>query len=197
LEHDRNGRSTSVAGSLLGAGVLTTSETFLRPDGTLAPVPTLDKDQMVMTSGCRLLRCLDGWVAMAAHREADVSAACRALSSRDADDLPRAVSERTVTDVVKLLSDADVPAEEVRLDQRDSFFDSVDNDAAGLIARYKHQEWGQLEQPGSLWYFGDLETRFTHAPPLLGQHTVEVLTEVGLERSEVESLLASGAARQS
>ncbi|MGD9796228.1 MAG: CoA transferase, partial [Acidimicrobiia bacterium] len=57
LEHDRHGRAPVVAGSLLGAGVLTTSETYLQADGTLAPVPTLDADQMVMTPGSRLLEC--------------------------------------------------------------------------------------------------------------------------------------------
>lgn len=195
LEHDRHGRAPVVAGSLLGAGVLTTSETYLRSDGALAPVPTLDADQMVMTPGSRLLRCSDGYVAMAANADAELAAACDALGCRSADDLATAAAGRSCDEVLTLFSDSGVPSELVRLNNKNAFFDDADNIAAGLIARYRHVVWGEFEQPGAMWNFGDLDTRFEHAPPVLGQHTVEVLTEVGLDAAVIDALLASGAAK--
>jgi crotonobetainyl-CoA:carnitine CoA-transferase CaiB-like acyl-CoA transferase len=37
--------------------------------------------------------------------------------------------------------------------------------------------------------------KLDRAPPLLGEHTVEVLLEVRLSREVIDELLASGAAR--
>jgi crotonobetainyl-CoA:carnitine CoA-transferase CaiB-like acyl-CoA transferase len=89
-----------------------------------------------------------------------------------------------------------VPCEAVRLDQCESFFDSADNDAAGLVARYRHVDYGDVEQPGAFWNFGDLDVRLDRAPPGLGEHTVEVLTEIGLDRSTIDEMLATGAAHE-
>ena len=82
----------------------------------------------------------------------------------------------------------------MRLDQGEPFFASAANDAAGLIARYEHVDYGRVEQPGAFWIFGDLDVKLDRAPPGLGEHTVEVLTEVGLDPATVDALVASGAA---
>jgi crotonobetainyl-CoA:carnitine CoA-transferase CaiB-like acyl-CoA transferase len=82
----------------------------------------------------------------------------------------------------------------VRLDQRDAFFSSAANDRAGLVARYPHVDYGAVEQPGAFWSFGDLDVKLDRAPPGLGEHTVEVLTEVGLDRDTIDAMLAEGAA---
>jgi crotonobetainyl-CoA:carnitine CoA-transferase CaiB-like acyl-CoA transferase len=195
FERDRTGRASSVAASLLGAGVLTTSETHLRPDGTLIPVPTLDHDQMVMTPGCRLLRCADGWVAMAAHLDNEVAAACAALGCHHPDGLAEAASGQSQAEVLRALTAAAVPVEAVRLDQREAYFDDPANIEAGMVASYRHADWGAFEQPGALWHFGNLATRFEHAPPVIGQHTVEVLLEAGLDRAAIDDLLDCGAAK--
>ena len=182
FERDRHGRPSDVAASLLGAGVLTTSETFVRADGSLAPIPQLDSEQMSTSIGVRLLRCADGWVAIAAHSETHCAQLTGVLARIDA-------ARETPESVVAQLHAVGVPCERVRLDNKIAFFDEPDNRAAGLIAEYWHPQLGQFEQPGSLWDFGDLGTRLHRAPPLLGQHTCEVLGEVGLSQREIETLL--------
>ena len=82
----------------------------------------------------------------------------------------------------------------MRLDQKEAFFSSADNDAAGMIARYRHVDYGDVEQPGAFWAFGDLDVKLDRAPPGLGEHTVEVLTEVGMEPEVITALIAEGAA---
>jgi crotonobetainyl-CoA:carnitine CoA-transferase CaiB-like acyl-CoA transferase len=182
---DHTGKGQAVAGSLLGAGALTNSESFRRPDGTLAPRPTLDAMQTGVSEGRRIVELDDGWIALAADTPEQL------VALREIE-----LVGRKVDDALSDLAAAGVPAEPVRLEQRYVFFDDPANRAAKLVAEYQHAEWGKLEQPGALWYFGDQEVQLHLAPPALGEHTVEVLRELGLDEAAIDRLLASGVAVQ-
>jgi crotonobetainyl-CoA:carnitine CoA-transferase CaiB-like acyl-CoA transferase len=193
-ERKRTGRGQAVAGSLLGAGVLTVSETYLQADGGLAPYATLDGQQTRVEPGYEIIALADGWVAVSA-RTADQRAALAAVAAVDSPaGAAAALGPRTCDRVLADLDAAGVPAELVRENQRLPFFDDAANQAAGLVATYRSADWGRFEQPGALWYFGDLHVRLELAPPALGEHTVEVLSEVGLDRTEIDDLLAAGVA---
>jgi len=185
---------SDVAASLLGAGVVTNSETYRHPDGRQPAVAVLDAEQMTVDPGRRILRAADGWIAVAADTEAQLTALCRSLGVNGAGELPAAVAARSASDVVDLLVAAAVPATVVRQGQKGPFFDDAAHRAAGLVASYPHGAWGRLEQPGAMWWFGDQQVQLHRAPPLLGEHTVEVLLEVGMERSDVDRLIENGAA---
>jgi crotonobetainyl-CoA:carnitine CoA-transferase CaiB-like acyl-CoA transferase len=182
---DRTGRGQAVAGSLLGAGALTVSETFKRGDGTVVARPTLDAMQTGVSAGRRIVELDDGWIALAADNPDQVAT----LGGID-------LEGRKVDDALAELAGAGVPAEQVRLGQRYPFFDDAANRAAKLVAEYRHAEWGKLEQPGALWYFADQEVQLHLAPPALGEHTVEVLREFGLDQPTIDGLLADGVAVQ-
>jgi crotonobetainyl-CoA:carnitine CoA-transferase CaiB-like acyl-CoA transferase len=193
-ERKRSGRGQAVAGSLLGAGVLTVSETYLQADGGLVPYATLDGQQTRIEPGYEIIALSDGWVAVAA-RTAGERAALAAVAGVDSPaGAAAALGARTCDRVLAELGAAGVPAELVRQDQRLPFFDDADNRAAGLVATYRSADWGLFEQPGAFWYFRDLDVRLELAPPALGEHTVEVLSEVGLDRTEIDDLLATGVA---
>lgn len=194
LQRVRTGRATDVAASLLGAGTMTNSETYLLPDGTLAPVPTLDADQTSIGPGERIVRLADGWIAVAAVTDDQVAALCEVAGVDGTARLADALATRTTYDVLDALAAAEVPAAAVRRGQRGPFFDDPDHLAAGLVATYTHRQWGRFEQPGALWNFGDLDVRLDRAPPVLGEHTIEVLREVGVADDVIDELLATGAA---
>ena len=101
---------------------------------------------------------------------------------------------RSAADVLDELTSRGVPATELRLDQMQTFFDDPATWSSGLAARYAHPVWGDVEQIASMWNFGDLTTRFERPSPLIGQHTVEILAELGFDAEAIDSLLASGAA---
>ncbi len=184
---DRTGETQFVAGSLLAGGVMTGSETYLDTGGEVVPITVLDHEQTGIAPGYRIAEVADGWIAVAATTDAQ-RAALETLGGVDA------LVPRTVDDALAELADASVPSEAVRLDQGEPFFTSPANDAARLIARYEHVDYGHVEQPGAFWTFGDLDVKLDRAPPALGEHTVEVLTEVGVDTATVDALLASGAA---
>jgi crotonobetainyl-CoA:carnitine CoA-transferase CaiB-like acyl-CoA transferase len=117
-----------------------------------------------------------------------------ALGADDVAKLEAVIAGLGAADAAQSVTDAGIVAEVVRLDQLHAFLDDPANHQAGLVARYDHPTWGLLEQIGALWRFGDRDLRIDRAPPILGQHTREVLAEVGLARSTIEFLLASGVA---
>jgi crotonobetainyl-CoA:carnitine CoA-transferase CaiB-like acyl-CoA transferase len=185
FHRDRTGVGQAVNGSLLGAGALTASETFKRADGSLAPFAGLDADQTGESEGRRIVAVADGWVAVAARTDAQL-AAQRNIR----------LEGRKAVDALADLAAAGVPAELVREDQRYPFFDDPANRAAGLVADYRQTDWGRMEQPGALWWFGNQEVRLDRALPSLGEHTVECLRAFGLSEAAIEAVLESGAALQ-
>jgi crotonobetainyl-CoA:carnitine CoA-transferase CaiB-like acyl-CoA transferase len=191
---DQTGAGQAVASSLLGAGVMTNSETYLDANGELVPVPVLDHAQTGIAPGYRIVAVANGWVAVAARTDAQLAALCTVAGVSAPEAAAPALSGRTVDEVVAALEAAGVPTERVREDQRVPFFDSEANQAAGLVARYPHPIYGMFEQPGAFWAFGDLDVRLDKAPPTVGQHTVEILEEVGMSSDDINRLVAGGVA---
>ncbi|MFT8244910.1 CaiB/BaiF CoA transferase family protein [Roseomonas sp. BN140053] len=61
-----------------------------------------------------------------------------------------------------------------------------------MLRHLPHPVAGSVPQVVSPLRFAESPLRFDRAPPTLGQHTAEVLRELGLEASEIDGLAASG-----
>ncbi len=64
-----------------------------------------------------------------------------------------------------------------------------------LIMDVEHPRLGPLKLSGAPYHFDGEPARARVSPPLLGQHTKEILCEAGFTPNEIESLIASGAAQ--
>ena len=192
FHRDRTGRGQAVTSSLLGAGVLTNGETFLDPSGRAAPVAAVDHGQTGTSPGHRLYRLADGWLALCARTDRELALACTVLGVPGPGQLEGAMAGAGCGQTLEALRSAGVPCEPVALDQGDAFLDDPLARRLGLIASYPHAEWGLLEQVGALWDFGGLEVTLDRAPPALGQHSVEVLTTVGLDAGAIAGLIDRG-----
>ena len=180
-----------VASSLLGATLLTVAEAVMLPDGSVTPVDCLDAAQTGLSPDHRLYLCADSWLALAAFDMQERMALSR-LAGGTADEreawfgaLPR---ERALA----ALRGAGVPAEPVLESQGEAFLDDPDCAAAGLHARYRHAVYGELEQVGGYWDFGDLPLRLDLAPPALGEHSAQVWAQLGLGPAQVAALEREG-----
>ena len=193
---DRTGTPQLVTGSLLGGGVLTNSETFLKDGRLVAQADPLDHEQMGLSPGYRLYALTDGWIALCAREGAQLSAACAVAGVRAPEELVGAFATMPAAPTLDALRAAGVHCEPVTLDQGETFLDDPLHRALGLVTSYPHAEWGELEQVGALWSLGDLDVRLDRAPPALGEHTEEVLAEVGLDRAAIDALLAESVAVQ-
>jgi crotonobetainyl-CoA:carnitine CoA-transferase CaiB-like acyl-CoA transferase len=97
--------------------------------------------------------------------------------------------------VVAALDGAGVPAEVSSDTFAPELFADEEAWARGLLVRQLHPTLGALEQHGHLVELSDTPGRLCRPSPLCGQHSVEILGELGLSDVAIEDLVASGVVR--
>jgi len=187
-ERERTGEGGAVAASLLGGGLLTLRETVVLPGGELAPYPRLDSRQLGVSEDRRLFECRDGWI-MAVN---EAPGALAALKARLGDNLEAALAVLPCPDAIAAVHAAGGKAVLARINQREAFFDDPVNRALKLAVSYPHKVYGRFEQVGTFFDFGDLDTKFGRAPPVIGEHSREILAEFGFAPAAIDAMLASG-----
>ena len=98
--------------------------------------------------------------------------------------------QRTAADWLALLDERGIPAGPVRFIEE--VFDDPQVQANGLVSELEHQEVGKLRMVGPLASFSETPLEPT-APPALGQHTDEVLSELGFDPQEIDRWRRQGA----
>ena len=184
------GEGQMVAASLLGATLPTVAEAVMLADGSVTPVAGLDAAQTGLSPDHRLYRCLDGWLAVAALDAGEAQALAGLAGAPEGREAWFAARRRE--QVLALLRAARVPAEPALERQGEAFHDDPGHAAAGLHARYRHAVYGELEQIGAFWDFGDLPLTLDRAPPALGEHSRHVWDLLGLDAVQVAALEQQG-----
>ncbi|MEE2060091.1 CoA transferase [Rhodococcus artemisiae] len=193
-EREKTGKGSLVTTSLLGAAATINSETMILADGTFAPTPSLDHEQRLIEPGYGIYQTQDGWVAVAAVGVEKKEALRKIMEVDDDSLLEGAFAVSRQLETTERLNSAGVPAEVVRLDYEAAFFDDQANQEARLAVHTQHKQYGRLDQLGAYWSFGDLDLRLNQPPPLLGEHTIDILEELGFGRATIEMLLNNGSA---
>ncbi|MFA9516376.1 CaiB/BaiF CoA transferase family protein [Halopenitus sp. H-Gu1] len=97
----------------------------------------------------------------------------------------------TTEEALDALADHDVPASHVR--DMAELFDDPQIHARGMHVEMDHPTAGTVEMPGSPMHFSRTPTTYRHHPPLLGEHTADVLTEYGYDEGDLRTLREAGA----
>jgi crotonobetainyl-CoA:carnitine CoA-transferase CaiB-like acyl-CoA transferase len=215
------GAGQRVVTSLIGAGMLLHSGVFER-DGTLVRGPELDQQQTGYGPGYRIYRGSDGhWLALVVP---DTTAWQRLAALPEAASLPAAYAPlrggagdavarqaETVLETAFAMAPAaqwvarlrglGLLAELIEPVNRDAFrrgiLDDPVNRQLGRVVSYETADWGQFGQIGRLLRCGPAaggELRLML--PGIGEHTAEVLAELGLPGEVIDALLAAKVARQ-
>jgi crotonobetainyl-CoA:carnitine CoA-transferase CaiB-like acyl-CoA transferase len=216
-----DGRGRQVGTSLLGAGMLLQSGTFLR-DGDLVRGPGLDRDQTGYGPGYRIYECGDGgWIALVLpDREAWAAVASLpavvglpatyaplrggehdAAVRRAEAVLESAFATASASEWVDVLRGLGLLVELIEPLDRDGFrrgiLDDPVNRRLGRSVAYETADWGHFEQIGPLLRCGpDAGVGPDLVLPGVGEHTVEVLAELGFDTAAIGSLLELGVVRQ-
>ncbi|MCA1826747.1 MAG: CoA transferase [Myxococcales bacterium] len=78
----------------------------------------------------------------------------------------------------------------------DQVFDDPHLNARGFFPEAPHAKLGPVKQIASPMRMSETPTRMTRAGPLLGEHSAQVLGELGYSRQEIRALAAAGVIRE-
>jgi crotonobetainyl-CoA:carnitine CoA-transferase CaiB-like acyl-CoA transferase len=202
---ERTGEGQMVDTSIVNAGVYFNTDAWIGPNGW-SERPRSDQQQTGLAPLYRLYQTSDGWVALACLGESHWSALARAWPQVLADGrfqdpsarrenaagLAERLSElfavRTAKEAFEDLDRAGVPIEIADPDLGRTWFDQPDLIAAGLVADYRHPRYGRFRQFGHLINFSQTPGRIFGPPPLLGQHSREILADLGYSPEEIDGL---------
>ena len=100
---------------------------------------------------------------------------------------------KTVKEWLSILGDRGIPAGEVKFVEE--MFDDPQVKAAGLIIEMEHQQAGTVKMVGPIASFSETPLGPSLASPALGQHTDEILAELGFEAAEIRGWHDNGLVR--
>jgi crotonobetainyl-CoA:carnitine CoA-transferase CaiB-like acyl-CoA transferase len=211
-ERERTGRGQAVESDILRAGMLLASDAFVGAD-VLPRRAHLDLAQTGLGPWTRLYETADGWICVDAATRAQRDALAAVLGvpfpigvadaadhadhpdgtdgSDGTDGFEAAFTVRSAEDWSLVLDDAGVPNEVAR-DRGEDWCDDPDARANGWVANYEHPVWGRLEQPGAFFALSATPPRIETPPPLIGQHTDEVLGELGFTAEQIAQMRERG-----
>jgi formyl-CoA transferase len=206
----RTGEGQVIDATMIGGQVALLSRQAARyfADGT---VPRPEGNVHASIVPYQTFRAADGFVNIACANNALFERLCRAIDleelledSRFADNTSRVahratlvpliaarVHEMTKSEVVRKLREANVPVGPIN-DLAEVFNDPVVRHL-GLIAEVDHPVAGRVRAPGIPVRMSETPGSVRRAPPLLGEHTDEVLREIGYAADEIGKLRVDGA----
>ena len=183
----RTGRPGAADTSLLAVGITAASEVAVRlPERTVTETPVLDAGQTGLDEAHRIHRLADGWLVVDARDEAEAEAFERWSGTT-------VLAERDVEDVLHELTGLGIAAAPVREDRLDAFMDAPLHRSLGLSRRLQTGGYGELDLVAGFWSLGTSVPE--ESVPQLGEHSREVLGELGYSDDEIERLVEVGSVR--
>jgi crotonobetainyl-CoA:carnitine CoA-transferase CaiB-like acyl-CoA transferase len=95
-------------------------------------------------------------------------------------------AERETAHWLKIIKDADCPGGPVH--SYETLFDDPEVIANESFTIYEHPEAGPVRTPRPGWRYSDTPAQVSRRPPLLGEHTEEILREADIPRAQIEEL---------
>jgi len=186
---ERTGRGQAVSTSIVNACLLNTSYAWIHADGTPGDWDHVDAGQYGLGPYYRLYEVCDGWVFVAAVTEDERRRLHDALRV-DVDHLAEELATRSAIDAFKALDAAGVPVEIVNESFCRELFDDPEARSAGLIATTHAGNVGRFEDAGLLVHFSATPGIVQRGPCLCGEHTREILQELGYADADIDELAA-------
>ena len=100
--------------------------------------------------------------------------------------------EKTAAAWQHLFESAGVPSEVSDAEFGEKFFDDPENLELEMLVRYPLEGYGVLQQFGKMINFSETPMQIFGPPPLRGEHTREILTELGYSLDAIRELKETG-----
>lgn len=202
LHRDRTGAGQAVENPQLNATMGHMAHVVRTADGAVLGAESLDPLQMGVGPFERLYETSDGFVCIAAYEAADQDAVVATLGvdrvesdDHQADLLVTAFAGRATAEVLAALGAAGVAAVEPVGPNVHGFMNDPEQRRIGRVAEVHHAEKGNVRELHVLVRVSDAEQREHRLAPGLGEHTAEVLRELGYADDRIAAMEERGALR--
>jgi crotonobetainyl-CoA:carnitine CoA-transferase CaiB-like acyl-CoA transferase len=101
---------------------------------------------------------------------------------------------RTTAEWQALLEKADIP--NTPMHTMDSLIDDPHLNSSGFFPLYQHPSEGTVRTTAPVGEWSETPLSIRRLAPRLGEHSREVLREAGLNDTEIDAMIASGASRE-
>jgi crotonobetainyl-CoA:carnitine CoA-transferase CaiB-like acyl-CoA transferase len=211
-DRDRTGKGQKVDTSILNSALFCNSRLYTNPAGDVLDLPRLDAEQRGMSALYRLYEGSTGWLCIAVVGEGHWKALTSVIdgladdrrfataADRKANDaalasaLTAAFTERSAEEWVKVLDDAGVPAEVSDPNFSKQLFDNPEFIDRGWVLHLAgHETVGEVDMWGIGVEFSETPSRAGGPSPSAGQHSREILRELGVDDAKIASLVEAGA----
>jgi len=183
---DRTGEGQFCTTSIVNAQLLVSSTAIARPDGSGFPRPRLDGLQTGFSALQRLYECADGWLCVIVLEDTQASALRRVLGVQGDGELEARFRTRNAADWFAALDAEGVPVEICDPEFALRLHDDAESQKRGLTVSYQHPFVGRLDQVGLVYGLSETPGRIQGPPLVVGQHTRELLREVGYTDAQVD-----------
>ncbi len=204
LERDRTGVGQSVENPQLNATMGHLAHIVRRPDGEVLGAGHLDVLQTGVGPFDSLYETADGWVCVVAPTGDERRVLLETVGLEVVDDtdderrrdrLRAAFATLHAGEVVQHLRDAGVAAVEPVSGNMHHFVNDPEARRTGRVAEVAHPQLGNVRELGVLLRVSDTDASPHRLAPALGEHTDELLAELGCTPDEIAALRARGAVR--
>ena len=186
LHRDRTGVGQSVENPQLNATMGHLAHIVRSVDGTVIGAGRLDPVQTGRSAFDRLYETADGWVCVVAPTAEEQRALLETLGVESVDDderqsdrLRAAFAPLDTRGVVQRLHAAGVAAVEPAGPNMHTFMNDPAQRSVGRVAERSHEQLGNVRELEVLVRVSDTESTPHRLAPGLGEHTDELLTELG------------------
>ena len=201
------GEGQFLSTSILAACLLNSSYAWVNAtNGEGVDRPKVDGLMFGTGPRTRLYETADRWLCLAVQNDSQwsaleaISGITRLTSLTDADaitELSATFRTRTAAEWFDVLDSAAIPCEIEDEDFCLRLFDDPQFRDAGLVTTMQQAQVGSFDHFAHTWTFSETPTRIAGPPLIVGHDTVDIMTELGISKTEIDALIADGVVLQS